>query len=88
VGESRLIMRLFVPWDRLDPEEPWNGPEEDERLLVLWAATQAWAWLEGQDGKRVRHAGSGMSATRYAEQLEREIAARRRAATSRTLERG
>jgi hypothetical protein len=88
VGSSRLVLRVLLPWDRLDPVEPWNGPEEDERLLIMWSAAQAYAWLEGQDAKRSRNPSAGRSATYYTAQLEREIAARRRAATSRQLERG
>lgn len=88
VGSSHLILRVLLPWDRLDPEEPWNGPEDDERLLILWCAAQAYAWLEGQEGKRARNPAAGASSARYAEQLEREISARRRAATSRQLEPG
>jgi hypothetical protein len=87
VGTSKLVMRLLVPWDRLDPGEAWNGPQDDERLLVLWAVTEAWAWLDGEDQKRGRPTRSGAMTRRYAEELEREIAARRRAATSRRLER-
>jgi len=86
VGASKLIMRVLLPWDRLDPVEDWNGPEDDERLLVLWAATEAWAWLDGQDQKRGRPNKAGSQTKRYAEQLEREIAARRRAATSKRME--
>ncbi len=85
-GIGRLIMRVLLPWDRLDPVESWNGPEGDERLLVLWAATEAWAWLDGQDQKRGRPMKSGSQTARYGEQLEREIAARKRAARSRMLE--
>ena len=87
VGSSHLVMRVLLPWDRLDPVEPWNGPEEDERLLILWSAAQAYAWLEGQDAKRARNPAAGKSAQWYTTQLEREISARRRAATSRRLER-
>ena len=86
VGASRLAMRVLLPWDRPDPAEDWNGPEDDERLLILWAATEAWAWLDGQDQKRGRPLRSGQMTERYAEQLEREVAARRRAAGSRRLE--
>jgi hypothetical protein len=86
VGSSCLIMRVLLPWDRLDPVEPWNGPEDDERLLILWCAAQAYAWLEGQEGKRARNPQAGASSAHYTAQLEREIAARRRAATSRQLE--
>ncbi len=88
VGTSRLVMRVLQPWDRLDPVEPWNGPENDERLLVLWAATEAWSWLDGQDQKRGRPGKAGYQTARYAEQLEREVAARRRAATSKRMELG
>jgi len=86
VGTGKLIMRVLLPWDRLDPVESWNGPEGDERLLVLWAATEAWAWLDGQDQKRGRPLRQGSQTARYAEQVEREIAARKRAARSRALE--
>jgi len=86
VGATQLIMRVLLPWDRLDPVEQWNGPQDDERLLVLWAATEAWAWLDGEDQKRGRPTRSGAMTRRYADELEREIAARRRAATSRRLE--
>ena len=86
VGSSSLVIRHLLPWDRLDPVEPWNGPEGDERLLILWSAAQAYAWLEGQEGKRARNPAAGASSTRYADQLEREISARRRAASSRQLE--
>jgi hypothetical protein len=89
VGTSRLVMRVLLPWDRLDPNIDWNGPEDDERLLVLWAATEAWRWFEGQEQKRGRAGGGGAAhsqAARYAEQLEREVTARRRAASSRRLE--
>src|SRR5438477_13218265 len=30
VGASHLIMRVLLPWDRLDPNDDWNGPEDDE----------------------------------------------------------
>jgi|SRR5215210_8105262 len=86
VGTSKLIMRVLLAWDRLDPLEDWNGPDDDERLLVLWAATEAWAWLDGQDQKRGRPVKAGSQTKRYAEQLEREVAARRRAASSRRME--
>ncbi len=86
VGATRLVMRVLLPWDRLDPVDSWNGPEDAERLLVLWAATEAWAWLDGQDQKRGRPGRSGTIAARYAEELEREVSARRRAATSRAIE--
>ncbi len=86
MGSLKLIMRVLLPWDRLDLVIEWNGPEDAERLLVLWAATEAWAWLDGQDQKRGRPARSGAMTTRYAQQLEREVEARRRAANSRTLE--
>lgn len=87
VGSVKLAMRVLLPWPRLDPEEPWPGPAGDERLLVLWAAVEAWAWLEGQEQKRGRYApGAGAATLRYAEELEREIAARKKAATSRMLD--
>jgi hypothetical protein len=86
VGSSCLVIRHLLPWDRLDPVEVWNGPEGDERLLILWCAAQAYAWLEGQEGKRARNTVAGSSSARYNDQLEREISARRRAATSRQLE--
>lgn len=86
IGPSRLVMSLLIPWGRLDPAEQWNGPPEDERLLVIWAATEAWAWLDGQDQKRGRNSRQGGMAKRYAEQLEREVTARKRTATSRQLE--
>jgi hypothetical protein len=88
VGSAHLVMRVLLPWDRLDPVEPWNGPQDDERLLVLWAATEAWSWLDGEDQKRGRPFRAGTMAERYTGQLEREIAARRRAAGSRRLEVG
>lgn len=88
VGTAKLTMRVLLPWDRLDPVEDWNGPENDERLLVLWAATEAWAWLDGQDQKRGRPTRTGAMANRYAAQLEREISARKRAAVSRTMQVG
>lgn len=85
VGTLRLAMRVLLPWNRLDPTEDWNGPEEDERLLVMWAATEAWAWLDGQDQKRGRPSKAGEMAARCAAQLEREVQARGRAARSRAL---
>ena len=88
VGTSKLVMRVLLPWERPDPVVDWNGPEDDERLIILWAATEAWAWLDGQDQKRGRPTKAGSTAKRYAEQLEREVAARRRAAGSRRLEVG
>lgn len=84
VGATKLVMRVLLLWPRLDPEEPWPGPANDERLLVLWAAVEAWTWLDGQDQKRGRH-GTGSATMRYAAELEREIGARKRAATSRML---
>jgi len=87
VGTSKLVLRVLLPWDRPDPVEEWNGPDEDERLLILWAATEAWAWLDGQDQKRGRPTRSGPMTKRYAAQLEREVTARRHA-TSRRLEAG
>src|SRR5687768_13678570 len=86
VGTQKLIMKVQMPWERLDPVIDWSGPEDDERLLVLWAATEAWAWIDGQDQKRGRPAKSGEMVARSAEQLEREVAARRRAAGSRQLD--
>jgi hypothetical protein len=86
IGTATLVMKVLLPWNRLDPTEPWNGPEDDERMLVLWAATEAWAWLDGEDRKRGRPGRSGQMTARYANELEQEIAARRRAATSRRLE--
>jgi len=88
VGASALVMKVLLLWDRLDPTEPWNGPAGDERLLVLWAATEAWAWLDGEDRKRGRPGRSGEMTARYASELEREIDARRRAVVSRKLELG
>jgi hypothetical protein len=85
VGTLKLVMQVLLPWDRLDPVEQWNGPEDAERLLVLWAATQAWVWLDGEDQKRGRPARSGAATRRYADESEREVEARRRAATSRML---
>jgi hypothetical protein len=85
VGILHLIMRVLLPWDRLDPVEQWNGPADAERLLVLWAATQAFAWLDGEDQKRGRPTRSGAATKRYTEELEREVGARRRAATSRRM---
>ena len=88
VGTSKLVMRVLLPWDRPDPVEDWNGPEDDERLLILWAATEAWGWLDGQDQKLGRMSKAGSQAARYAVELEREVTARRRAASSRRLELG
>ncbi|HEY0070686.1 MAG TPA: hypothetical protein VGE04_12035 [Chloroflexia bacterium] len=85
VGTMHLVMQVLLPWPRLDPEEQWEGPADGERLLVLWSAVEAWAWLDGQDQKRGRPARSGVMVARYTDELEREVAARRRAATSRTL---
>jgi hypothetical protein len=85
VGATRLVMRVLLPWDRLDPVLDWTGPEDDERLLVLWAATEAWAWLDGQDQKRGRPSKPGSMTKWYGEQLEREVTARRRAATSKIM---
>src|SRR5439155_11637987 len=82
VGTSKLVMRVLLPWDRPDPVEDWNGPEDDERLLILWAATEAWGWLDGQDQKVGRTSKAGSQAARYAAELEREVTARRRAASS------
>jgi hypothetical protein len=89
VGLTKLLVRFLGPWDRLDPIEQWNGPAADERLLVLWAVAQAWAWLEAQEEKRGRppRPSYASASARAAAQLEAEIAARRRAATSRRLER-
>lgn len=89
IGMTKLLVRFLGPWDRLDPVEQWNGPYSDERLLVLWTVAQAWAWLEGQEEKRGRPPRpSYASATARANtQLEAEITARRRAATSRRIER-
>jgi hypothetical protein len=86
---TKLLVRFLGPWDRLDPIEQWNGPYSDERLLVLWTVAQAWAWLEGQEEKRGRPPRpTYASATARANaQLEAEITARRRAATSRRIER-
>src|SRR4051794_23767241 len=33
VGSTHLVMKVLLSWDRLDPSEPWNGPQDDERLL-------------------------------------------------------
>lgn len=85
VGPMKLVMQVLLAWPRLDPVEQWEGPADDERLLVLWSAVEAWAWLDGQDQKRGRPARSGAMAARYTEELEREVAARRRAATSRVM---
>src|SRR4051794_10175014 len=88
VGAGRLVMRLLLPWDRPDPTDDWNGPEDDERLLILWAATEAWTWLDGQDRKRGRPGRNDDMAARYNVQLEHEVSARKRAAGSRALEVG
>ena len=88
VGASKLVARVLQPWARLDPDVQWNGPEDDERLLVLWSATEAWAWLDGQDQKRGRAGRAWPMAARSAEQLKSEIKARGQAATSRRLEVG
>ncbi|MEA2573010.1 MAG: hypothetical protein QOH93_308 [Chloroflexia bacterium] len=85
VGTLRLVMQVLLPWPVLDAVEQWEGPAGDERLLVLWSAVEAWAWLDGQDQKRGRPARSGAMTARYAQELEREVAARRRAATSRVM---
>jgi hypothetical protein len=87
-GDAMLVLRLLLPWDRPDPAVDWNGPEDDERLLLLWATAEAYGWLDGQDQKRGRPAHGGAVAARYAEQLEREIRARRRSASSRPLTAG
>jgi hypothetical protein len=89
VGTVTLLVRFLGPWDRLDPIEQWNGPTSGERLLVLWATAQAWAWLEAQEEKRGRppRPSYASASARAAAQLEAEVAARRRAATSRRLER-
>jgi hypothetical protein len=87
-GTGKLAMRVLLPWARPDPVVDWNGPEEDEHLLIIWASTEAWAWLDGQDQKRGRPSKAGTNTARYAEQLEREVNARRRAAGSRRLELG
>jgi hypothetical protein len=88
VGNGKLVMRVLLPWDRPDRVVDWGGPEEDERLLVLWAAAEAWAWHDGQDQKRGRPSKAGPAAARYAEQLEREVNARKRAASSRRMDEG
>jgi hypothetical protein len=86
IGTGNLIMRLLMPWPPLDPVEDWEGPASDERLLVMWAAAEAWAWLDGQDRKRGRVSDAGFMSTRYAEEVEREVSARSRSASSRRLE--
>jgi hypothetical protein len=86
IGASHLVMRLLLPWPRLDPSEDWEGPDADERLLVIWSAAEAWAWLEGQDRKRGRLSDAAKMSGRYAEEVEREVSSRKRAASSRRLE--
>src|SRR4051794_29092452 len=71
VGATQLIMRGLLPWDRLDPVEQWNGPQDDERLLVLGPATGGGAWREGKDKKRGRPTRSGAMTRRYADERER-----------------
>ena len=86
VGTGRLIIKLLLPWDPLSAIDDWNGPPGDERLLVIWAAGEAWAWLDGQDQKRGRPGKAGIMARRYAGEIEGEIRARGRAASSRRLD--
>lgn len=64
-------MRVLLPWDRPDPVEDWNGPEEDERLLIIWTVAEAWAWLDGQDqrlGKGSVSGRAGVMTRRYEEE--------------------
>ena len=85
VGELKLVMRALVPWPRLDPEEQWEGPYSDERLLVLWSAVEAWEWLEGQ-GLKLGRTPVSTATDHYRQELESEIEARKRAASSRILD--
>ena len=86
VGPSNLAMLVLMPWDRPDPVEQWNGPEDDEKLLILWAAREAWLWHDGQGQRLNRRVGPTSQASRFASELERELSSRRRRATSRVLE--
>jgi hypothetical protein len=86
VGTSNLAMLVLLPWDRPDPVEPWNGPEDDEKLLILWAAREAWLWHDGQGQRLNRRVGTVSQTTRFSEQLDRELADRKRRASSRILE--
>jgi hypothetical protein len=88
VGTGKLVMRVLLPWDRPDPVVDWGGPEEDERLLVLWAAALLVLAIVPRPGLSGRPSKAGPAAARYAEQLEREVNARKRAASSRRMDEG
>jgi hypothetical protein len=88
VGASHLAMLVLQAWDRPDPVEPWNGPAADVRLLVLWAAREAWLWHDGQTQRLQRKVGAATQVLRFGSMLDEElrIRARRSAFTSRTME--
>ncbi len=86
VGATRLAMKVALPWDRLDPVDAWNGPEDGERLLVIWTVWQAYEWLSGQDAIRGRATAAKDEAARYNGMLESEIAKRARRAGSRIMD--
>lgn len=86
VGASQLAMRITIPWDRLDPVEDWNGPDNDEMLLVAYAAVQAWLWLDGQDQRRGRSGRHGAQIKQANARLKDLLTTHRRTASSRTLD--
>jgi hypothetical protein len=88
VGAANLVMFLQVAWDRPDPVETWNGPENDVRLLVLWAAREAWLWHDGLTQRLQRKVAQYSQAQRFGDMLNDELRtrARRNSFGSRTLE--
>jgi hypothetical protein len=77
---------MLQGWDRPDPVEEWNGPEGDVKLLVLWAAREAWLWHDGQTQRLNRKVGVRSQAERFEAALQYELKLRRRRASSRVLE--
>jgi hypothetical protein len=86
IGSSKLVVLQLMGWDRPDPFEPWNGPEGDVKLLVLWAAREAWLWHDGQTQRLNRKVGVRSQAERFEAALQYELKLRRRKASSRVLE--
>jgi hypothetical protein len=86
VGGSNLAILCLQRWDRPDPIEEWNGPEDGVRLLVMWAAREAWLWHDGQGQRLSRRVATVSQADRFDQALQYELKLRRRRASSRMLE--
>jgi len=92
VGTAKLVIIHSNFGEDLDTSAPTNeykGPTDGIRLIVIFAAKEAWAWLDGQDVRRGRGPRLVSQTARYERQLDREVDSyrRKRSFTSRMLTR-